>query len=487
MIGGHGGNIFALARRLGCAPEDILDLSSNVNPLGPPPGLREHLAERLDAIAVLPEVDSRDIVERYAARLGLPAERMAAGNGTTQFIYSIPSTLKTRRALIVGPTYSDYADSCRLQGVAPGFLLGSDADGFRADPQRLSDAAAGADTVFVCNPNNPTGATHPGRGPAAGLRRPPARALRRRRVLPAVRGRRGPAEPRRLRARERARPALDLQDLPHPGPAHRLSRRRPGRDRAVQERALALERQRPRPGGGALHLRIRRRPSTRSRPKPADHLDRERRDLQERLAASPACIPYPSTVSFMLARLPDGLSAAAAWSRLAAERILIRDCSNFVGLSERFIRICPRSRDGEPAGRPRRSRPGRPRSEPRPPATAGRRPDGRPVVLDDHPGGLCAGHAPGRPPALPAPRALDGVGDRARPSPGSADSCPTRSRPGSCSRPPWWSAPGRSPRCWSTRRARSGRRSGPASRRSWSTIACRCARSTTPRARSSTS
>jgi threonine-phosphate decarboxylase len=55
--------------------------------------------------------------------------------------------------------------------------------------------------------------------------------------------------------------------------------------------------------------------------------------------------PYPSTVSFVLARLPDGLTAASAWEYLAAERILIRDCSNFAGLSERFIRICPRSHE----------------------------------------------------------------------------------------------------------------------------------------------
>jgi threonine-phosphate decarboxylase len=63
------------------------------------------------------------------------------------------------------------------------------------------------------------------------------------------------------------------------------------------------------------------------------------------LAAIPGMHPYPSTVSFVLARLPDGLTAASAWECLAAERILIRDCSNFAGLSERFIRICPRSHE----------------------------------------------------------------------------------------------------------------------------------------------
>ena len=43
MIHGHGGNIFALANTLGCAIEDIVDMSSNINPLGAMPGLLAHL------------------------------------------------------------------------------------------------------------------------------------------------------------------------------------------------------------------------------------------------------------------------------------------------------------------------------------------------------------------------------------------------------------------------------------------------------------
>ncbi len=47
MIHGHGGNIFEIARQLGCSPEDIIDMSSNINPLGPPPGLMDYLKDHL--------------------------------------------------------------------------------------------------------------------------------------------------------------------------------------------------------------------------------------------------------------------------------------------------------------------------------------------------------------------------------------------------------------------------------------------------------
>ena len=37
MIKGHGGDIYTLADNLGCEPGDIVDMSSNMNPLGPVP------------------------------------------------------------------------------------------------------------------------------------------------------------------------------------------------------------------------------------------------------------------------------------------------------------------------------------------------------------------------------------------------------------------------------------------------------------------
>jgi len=47
MLKGHGGNSIELARQLGCSPHEIIDMSSNINPLGPPPGLIKYLKKRL--------------------------------------------------------------------------------------------------------------------------------------------------------------------------------------------------------------------------------------------------------------------------------------------------------------------------------------------------------------------------------------------------------------------------------------------------------
>ena len=157
MIQGHGGNIAALAAELNCRPDEIIDMSSNINPLGSVPGLIDHLRERMDRIRFLPEVDGHHAIQAIARLLGVAEERVLAGGGTTQFIYTACAALETRRALIVGPTYADYTDGCRVHGIEPEFFLAEAASGFAVDLQRLEASLAGCDTVFLCNPNNPTG------------------------------------------------------------------------------------------------------------------------------------------------------------------------------------------------------------------------------------------------------------------------------------------------------------------------------------------
>ena len=73
MLLGHGGNIHALAARLGCPVDAICDMSSNVNPFGPPEGLMNHLRGEFHRITSLPEADAGAMTRAFAARLTKPA------------------------------------------------------------------------------------------------------------------------------------------------------------------------------------------------------------------------------------------------------------------------------------------------------------------------------------------------------------------------------------------------------------------------------
>ena len=53
----------------------------------------------------------------------------------------------------------------------------------------------------------------------------------------------------------------------------------------------------------------------------------------------PDIILYPSTTNFLVARLQNGLNAHEICSRLAEQKIMVRNCSNFYGLTNQHIRI----------------------------------------------------------------------------------------------------------------------------------------------------
>jgi threonine-phosphate decarboxylase len=72
---------------------------------------------------------------------------------------------------------------------------------------------------------------------------------------------------------------------------------------------------------------------------------REREFLAAGLAALPSLRPFPSAANYLLVELASALSATTLRDRLLPSRILIRDCTNFPGLSTRFFRVAVRGRE----------------------------------------------------------------------------------------------------------------------------------------------
>lgn len=157
----HGGNIVATAKKLGCDVKDLVDMSSNLTPLGPVPGLHNAIITSLDEIAYLPETGSETLVEKFAAKYNLASSQVLAGNGTTEFIFALPAHYADKKAIIVNPTYSDYHLACDWQKIAIQSFNLKYEDYFQMDLQKLSAQLDGGELVFVCNPNNPTGTLIP--------------------------------------------------------------------------------------------------------------------------------------------------------------------------------------------------------------------------------------------------------------------------------------------------------------------------------------
>ncbi len=161
MLRGHGGEVYYLAKHLGISPEDISDHSSNVSPLPPPQGLYKHLKKHLPEIERLPEVDSESLREAMGIHFGLEPELIIPVSGTSEWIFTIPKLLKPKKVIILGPTYSDYADAAKLAGLDKKFVLAREEENFRPPLEELEKIIGPKDLVFICNPNNPTGTLVP--------------------------------------------------------------------------------------------------------------------------------------------------------------------------------------------------------------------------------------------------------------------------------------------------------------------------------------
>jgi len=344
MIIGHGGNIYQIASKLGCAPSEIIDMSSNVNPLGTMPGLVTFLKHNIQAIGRLPEADSGTSVNAFAFRYDIDPGLVLAGNGTTQFIYSIPQALNTKKALILGPTYADYADACKMQKVDYSYLIAEESKSFKPDINQIEDSISESDTIFICNPNNPTGALIP------------------------------PAD---LELLCRSHPdkffIIDESYMPFVKSGEKISMIRPGLPNVVVLNSMSkifkipglrfgflisskeiMKKLEPfmlpwsvnsLAQAAVLYLMEKRGEVEAFIEKTRDFIETEREIFISKFEDASSIRLFPSTTTFILARLYEDYTSENICSYMSQHKILIRDCSNFRGLSDRFIRVSLKTRD----------------------------------------------------------------------------------------------------------------------------------------------
>ncbi len=154
-----------VAARLGRAPEDIIKLDANENPYGPPPGVRDALAN-LQYAHIYPDPESRILRQALARFTGVPSGVLLAGAGADELL-----DLTMRLFLSPGdsilncpPTFGMYAFDAAISGarvvsVPRTAELALDLEGIEA-----AVAQQRPKLVFVTSPNNPDGGWLPDHG-----------------------------------------------------------------------------------------------------------------------------------------------------------------------------------------------------------------------------------------------------------------------------------------------------------------------------------
>ena len=151
-----GPGIDEIARRYGV--RDIVKLGTNENPLAPFPEVQEAIIAAAAGVNRYPDGDAVDLADAVGTALGVPADHVWFGAGSSELLTTIARALggPGRSFVYPWPSFVMYEINTTLAN-AESVMVPLDA-AMGVDLEALA-RAIGTDTtlVYLCNPNNPTG------------------------------------------------------------------------------------------------------------------------------------------------------------------------------------------------------------------------------------------------------------------------------------------------------------------------------------------
>ncbi|MGA2401046.1 MAG: threonine-phosphate decarboxylase CobD [Syntrophobacteraceae bacterium] len=342
----HGGNIYELAARAGCSPEEILDFSASINPLGPPPGLARILSDSFHRLENYPDIHNQLLTDAISKFHDIDPECIAVANGSTELIYWLPRALGVSNALAVLPAFGKYAKAFELHGTRLQKVFSAPENRFQPKVEQLEAALrkGPCEAVLLTHPASPSGSlldsevtgwvfeksTQPGRAfflidevfvdfcEHASLKRfldrsqnlALIRSFTKFYGLPGLRIGYLLASPR---------VAAQVRSLLPPWSVNTLAQ-------AAGAYCLTQDEYR----GKTLEL-----------------VAKERQRLALGLSAIPGLTVFPAEANYLLVRMERKLQPASHLKRdiFERDRILIRDCGSFEGLDDWYFRVTVRLPD----------------------------------------------------------------------------------------------------------------------------------------------
>lgn len=132
---------------------ELVDFSSNINPLGPPKGLEEVLIEAFKSLEAYPDIKYRKLKTSLSLYLKCQQDNILVGNGAVELINNF--VIPVKRVVVMTPSFSEYEQRAIAHGKEV-VSISYNKD-FIPDIHSLSGTIKQGDLLIVGNPNNPTG------------------------------------------------------------------------------------------------------------------------------------------------------------------------------------------------------------------------------------------------------------------------------------------------------------------------------------------
>jgi len=338
----HGGNVREFTEKYNLSLDEIIDFSANTNPLGVPPSVKKIIINNLNWISYYPDPECKELKKEISRYLGINYDNIIIGNGSIELIYLIAHSLIPKKVLLLIPAFSEYKkalininNECRLQ-----FLKLKEEENFKPDIKLIKQAIEEVNLCFLANPNNPTGTLIP-----------------KEELLPLI----------DKASKKHTTIVLDEAFIEFKEKESLVKE-------AISSDYLFILRSFTkffglaglRVGYGISNKKIIERLDQTKEPwtvntlaqlaakeilrdteyinKTHQWINKERNFLFEHLLKIKGLKPYPSQANFILIKIEKGPSSTKLQEQLAKKGIIIRDCANFRGLNNKFIRVAVKTR-----------------------------------------------------------------------------------------------------------------------------------------------
>ena len=147
---GHGGDLLSYENQY---DGELIDYSSNINPLGMQEGLEDIIKDSLKELETYPDIKYRRLRRSVARYLNCETDNVVIGNGAVELIDNF--IFSAKRVIIFTPSFSEYERRAQIHNKKvikipynKDFIIGCES---------IPDTINEGDMLVVGNPNNPTG------------------------------------------------------------------------------------------------------------------------------------------------------------------------------------------------------------------------------------------------------------------------------------------------------------------------------------------
>ena len=151
----HGGDIKSVIRENNL--NEIMDFSANINPYGLSSNIKNAILADLDNIIHYPQPNAEDLRKKIGETYNIAGDKIIVGNGAVEIIYTLCHILKPKNVLIVSPGFSEYERAARSAGADIHYAMLDEKLDFNSPMRDIIVNIKGNDLLFIGNPNNPTG------------------------------------------------------------------------------------------------------------------------------------------------------------------------------------------------------------------------------------------------------------------------------------------------------------------------------------------